>query len=396
MDWYGRSSFFRDESETLTETNALQDRMMNFGNHDVNELRMIPSDMVRTALTEPAWSRFGYPITDEAKSAYESSSDLETRRKAGLGISMRFPASRSALWDSQPEGLPTHLTHALCIPSILFPPDLIASIRKYVEENRLDGEWEMIGRLVTVDHQLSCKDSTTRSNSQIVFERFQRMDAFRSGHILKDSQNEIRAHFSYFQTRNCDGLESYPAKKRAFTTIPEQLAHERIFEQLKNRHLLEPEQRLIFAIGCTIQNESLCLAAEVQAPCESYVVTPLKLLKIIPTVLAQNLFDRDPSVQNFSTGFLTLDQTRRLLVLKEEDPKASQLPLVGIWISGVESFHSSSVWAALLRYRNCHGLGERVTQKGGFLLLCYQRSAIMQPPVLAQVSEYNFLFLVLS
>jgi hypothetical protein len=114
-------------------------------------------------------------------------------------------------------------------------------------------------------------------------------------------------------------------------------------------------------------------------------VTPLKLLKVIPTALAQNLQGRDMAFTRGGSGFLSMDQTRRLLVLAEEDPKAAQLPLVGIWVCGVESIHDPVVWTALMRYRNCEGLGERVSQNGSFLLLSYLRSAVLQPPDLAQV-----------
>ena len=137
---YGKSSFFKDEN--IASDISMHSQNLEFQSKDIHEVRMIPTK--GSTLIEPAWSRCGFHISDETKSAYESSSDLETRRKAGLGISMRFPATRSALWDTEPVGLPTHITHALCIPSIFLPPDLIVSIHdSFAEKN-----WTGIGSLL--------------------------------------------------------------------------------------------------------------------------------------------------------------------------------------------------------------------------------------------------------
>ncbi|OXB68557.1 hypothetical protein ASZ78_000494 [Callipepla squamata] len=61
--------------------------------------------------------------------------------------------------------------------------------------------------------------------------------------------------------------------------------------------------------------------------------TPVKSVPIIPTALARNLSSPMSIAQvqgTYKCGYLTMDQTRKLLLLLESDPKAYALPLVGV------------------------------------------------------------------
>jgi hypothetical protein len=60
-------------------------------------------------------------------------------------------------------------------------------------------------------------------------------------------------------------------------------------------------------------------------PCISVVATPVKLKKIISTALSQSLYYREGVYSSPCTGFLSLDQTRRLLLIGEDDAKAGQV-----------------------------------------------------------------------
>ncbi|NXX31076.1 STIL protein, partial [Nicator chloris] len=90
--------------------------------------------------------------------------------------------------------------------------------------------------------------------------------------------------------------------------------------------------------------------------------TPVKSVPIIPTALARNLNSPMNIAQvqgTYKCGYLTMDQTRKLLLLLESDPKAYALPLVGIWLSGVTHICSPQVWACCLRYLFSSSIQER-------------------------------------
>ncbi|XP_032552298.1 SCL-interrupting locus protein [Chiroxiphia lanceolata] len=103
--------------------------------------------------------------------------------------------------------------------------------------------------------------------------------------------------------------------------------------------------------------------------------TPVKSVPIIPTALARNLNSPMSIAQVQGTckcGYLTMDQTRKLLLLLESDPKAYALPLVGVWLSGVTHICSPQVWACCLRYLFSSSIQERVfSESGRFLTVLY-------------------------
>ncbi|XP_010133358.1 PREDICTED: SCL-interrupting locus protein, partial [Buceros rhinoceros silvestris] len=103
--------------------------------------------------------------------------------------------------------------------------------------------------------------------------------------------------------------------------------------------------------------------------------TPVKSVPIIPTALARNLNSPVNIAQvqgTYKCGYLTMDQTRKLLLLLETDPKAYALPLVGVWLSGFTHICSPQVWACCLRYLFNSSIQERVfSESGSFLIVLY-------------------------
>ncbi|KAI7790934.1 SCL-interrupting locus protein homolog [Triplophysa rosa] len=100
---------------------------------------------------------------------------------------------------------------------------------------------------------------------------------------------------------------------------------------------------------------------------------PVRSVRVIPTALARNLSSSAGVGQNSrKRGFLTMDQTRKLLLILESDPKAYILPLVGIWLSGVTHIHNPLVWAWCLRYLYSSTLQDKVmSERGAFLVVLY-------------------------
>uniref|UniRef100_A0A8C7AB26 STIL centriolar assembly protein n=1 Tax=Neovison vison TaxID=452646 RepID=A0A8C7AB26_NEOVI len=95
----------------------------------------------------------------------------------------------------------------------------------------------------------------------------------------------------------------------------------------------------------------------------TFKCTPIKPIPIIPTALARNLSSNLNISQvqgTYKSGYLTMDETRKLLLLLESDPKVCSLPLVGIWLSGIIHIYSPQVWACCLRYMFSSSIQENV------------------------------------
>ncbi|XP_045147698.1 SCL-interrupting locus protein [Echinops telfairi] len=107
----------------------------------------------------------------------------------------------------------------------------------------------------------------------------------------------------------------------------------------------------------------------------SFKCTPVKPIPIIPTALARNLSSNLSISQvqgTYKYGYLTMDETRKLLLLLESDPKVSSLPLVGIWLSGIIHIYSPHTWACCLRYIFNSSFQERVfSESGSFIIVLY-------------------------
>ncbi|XP_010355176.1 SCL-interrupting locus protein [Rhinopithecus roxellana] len=107
----------------------------------------------------------------------------------------------------------------------------------------------------------------------------------------------------------------------------------------------------------------------------NFKCTPVKPIPIIPTALARNLSSNLNISQvqgTYKYGYLTMDETRKLLLLLESDPKVYSLPLVGIWLSGIIHLYSPQVWACCLRYIFNSSVQERVfSESGNFIIVLY-------------------------
>ncbi|KAM4872380.1 SCL-interrupting locus protein isoform 2-T3 [Thomomys bottae] len=110
-------------------------------------------------------------------------------------------------------------------------------------------------------------------------------------------------------------------------------------------------------------------------PANKFKCTPVKPIPIIPTALARNLSSNLNISQvqgTYKYGYLTMDETRKLLLLLESDPKVYSLPLVGIWLSGIIHIYSPQVWACCLRYVFNSSIQERVfSESGHFIIVLY-------------------------
>ncbi|KAI6646107.1 SCL-interrupting locus protein-like [Oopsacas minuta] len=107
-----------------------------------------------------------------------------------------------------------------------------------------------------------------------------------------------------------------------------------------------------------------------------YAIPPIPVL---PTALVRNLVGPSPIYlvqQRTRGGYLTMDESRRLLLLLDSDPKAPNFPIVGVWVGGPSSVHHPAVWAACMQYVFTELLHDKAAVPAkGFLLMLYTGGA---------------------
>ncbi|XP_041863132.1 SCL-interrupting locus protein homolog isoform X2 [Melanotaenia boesemani] len=147
---------------------------------------------------------------------------------------------------------------------------------------------------------------------------------------------------------------------------------------VSSRQTLDLSQLLKIRVHvfCSQQSDAAAFAISWSSVCPavSVDVQPVRTVPIIPTALLRSLTSVGRPLQNTGRqrGFLTMDQTRKLVLLLESDPKASSLPLVGLWLSGVSRVSNALVWAWCLRFMFSSALQDRVlSESGSFLLVVF-------------------------
>ncbi|XP_051929949.1 SCL-interrupting locus protein homolog isoform X3 [Hippocampus zosterae] len=111
-------------------------------------------------------------------------------------------------------------------------------------------------------------------------------------------------------------------------------------------------------VGCERRGDaaSFWLGWSCVCPSVRLDARPVRPVPVIPTALLRSL----SGATGRRRGFVTMDQSRKLLLLLESDPKASKLPLVGIWLSGVSHVSNPHVCAWCLRFLFGSALQDRL------------------------------------
>ena len=135
-------------------------------------------------------------------------------------------------------------------------------------------------------------------------------------------------------------------------------------------------------------SRSIAVTAAMQLPNAMFRVTPITPPALSPVPLAGDLARcqrewkteaetqyevRDVPIDECATGFLTLDDAKRLVPLTETDPKAFEVPIVGVWYAGAKHPAHLGVWAAMLRFAAHDGFKRKVTSGSdrSFVLAMY-------------------------
>ncbi|XP_065644903.1 SCL-interrupting locus protein homolog isoform X9 [Hydra vulgaris] len=134
---------------------------------------------------------------------------------------------------------------------------------------------------------------------------------------------------------------------------------------LSRKEKLDASNLVSMKMKCLFFSEENKIQVLISCSCitfaDTFSVQSISSIPVIQTALARNLCgtlgDKYTHVQ---TGFITMDQTRKLLLLVETDPKVYLLPLVGVWLSGVD-VTDHLVLASILRFIYSKHIIERVS-----------------------------------
>ncbi|KAF1385209.1 hypothetical protein PFLUV_G00105360 [Perca fluviatilis] len=293
---------------------------------------------------------------------------------------LSFPKTRSALWDGSPAGdklrlqLGTHRKPRLVLlekalrlaqrphPSKATPPALLCFLLGSLCVNEE-------GVTVTLDRFDPGRDQPGASGRVPT--------ALLPGDVL------VPCLFSSETVPSSDAVVQSEAELHHCFKVLQQCVSGR--QSLDLSQLLRVRGRVVC---CQQSPHARSPSAGRLCPSVSVEVQPVRAVPVIPTALlrsakapparrphatngreGENHFLFTISLLLLSLWFLTMDQTRKLLLLLESDPKASNLPLVGLWLSGVVHVSNPQVWAWCLRFLCSSALQDRVLSESGCFLL---------------------------
>ncbi|XP_028443380.1 SCL-interrupting locus protein homolog [Perca flavescens] len=276
---------------------------------------------------------------------------------------LSFPKTRSALWDGSPAGdklrlqLGTHRKPRL----VLLEKALRLAQRHARHSNKPRLLCFLLGSL--------CVDADEEGVT-VTLDRFDpgRDQPGASGRVPTALlPGDVLVPCLFSSETSSDAVVQSEAELHHCFKVLQQCVSGR--QSLDLSHLLRVRGHVV----CCQQSDSAAFSLRWSAVCPSVSVEvqPVRPVAVIPTALLRSLTGdtRPPLLGNRHRGFLTMDQTRKLLLLLESDPKASNLPLVGLWLSGVVHVSNPQVWAWCLRFLCSSALQDRVLSESGCFLL---------------------------
>ncbi|KAM5148399.1 SCL-interrupting locus protein [Mantella aurantiaca] len=302
----------------------------------------------------------------EAKSI-ASENQINMRNMSNRMLPIHFPPTKSVLWDSTPMGEPIGLHFSYYRnPHLVFSEKALRLAYRHAKTEKRVFCCFLLGSFSVDDDE---------EGVTLTIDRFD-PGREKAGIVGKVPSALLPGDFMI----PCSITSREPSEKVTLHT-PEEFAssfkglqsHLHCKEALDLSKLLTVRAHITYSENMDNLHFDVRWAAVTLA--NSFESTPIKPVPIIPTALARNLSSHNNIAQLQGThkcGYLTMDQTRKLLLVLESDPKAYTLPLVGIWLSGITHIHSPQVWASCLRYLFSSSIRERVlSESGSFLIVLY-------------------------
>uniref|UniRef100_A0A1A8FKU7 TAL1 (SCL) interrupting locus n=1 Tax=Nothobranchius korthausae TaxID=1143690 RepID=A0A1A8FKU7_9TELE len=292
-----------------------------------------------------------------------SPGNMRGRNSVNSFSQLSFPKSRSALWDGSPAG--DKLRLQLCCHRkprvVLLEKALRLALRHARHSNRPRLQCFFLGS-VSVDPD---EEGITVNLDRFDPGRDQGGAAGRVPSALLPRDVLVPCLFSVQSEAACD-IQSEAELRQSFKALQ---------QAVSSRLSLDLSQllRIRAQVACSQTSDAAALTLSWVAVCPavSVDVQPVRAIPIIPTALLRSLtsIGRSPQPGSHQRGFLTMDHTRKLVLLLESDPKACSLPLVGLWLSGVTHVCSPQVWARCVRFMFSSALQDRVLSESGCFLL---------------------------
>ncbi|XP_018582225.2 SCL-interrupting locus protein homolog isoform X2 [Scleropages formosus] len=295
----------------------------------------------------------------------------EARSSENVINPFSFPKSRVSLWDATPNGdvVSLHLSYYRNPRLVLVEKALRLAYRQARQSNKPLFSCFLLGTLTVDDDE----EGVTLT-----------LDRFDPGREQQDSSTKmptvlLPGDFIVPCTISTQGVASSDLVVHSADNF--NIAFKMLQHSCCSRDAVDLSNLLILRahLSCLEQLDSLSFNVRWVAitVANTLDIVPVRKVPIIPTALARNLSSPASMAQpinssNRKQGFLTMDQTRKLLLLIESDPKAYTLPLVGVWLSGITHIHSPQVWAWCLRYLYSSSLQDKVmSEDGAFLVILY-------------------------
>uniref|UniRef100_A0A8C9S7Z5 STIL centriolar assembly protein n=1 Tax=Scleropages formosus TaxID=113540 RepID=A0A8C9S7Z5_SCLFO len=285
----------------------------------------------------------------------------EARSSENVINPFSFPKSRVSLWDATPNGdvVSLHLSYYRNPRLVLVEKALRLAYRQARQSNKPLFSCFLLGTLTVDDDE----EGVTLT-----------LDRFDPGREQQDSSTKmptvlLPGDFIVPCTISTQGVASSDLVVHSADNF--NIAFKMLQHSCCSRDAVDLSNLLILRahLSCLEQLDSLSFNVRWVAitVANTLDIVPVRKVPIIPTALARNLSSPASMAQ-----FLTMDQTRKLLLLIESDPKAYTLPLVGVWLSGITHIHSPQVWAWCLRYLYSSSLQDKVmSEDGAFLVILY-------------------------
>eukprot|EP00039_Didymoeca_costata_P004761 m.75970 g.75970 ORF g.75970 m.75970 type:complete len:319 (+) comp12534_c0_seq1:232-1188(+) len=124
------------------------------------------------------------------------------------------------------------------------------------------------------------------------------------------------------------------------------------------------------------ESVSWCLEVQAVRPEFAFQLIPINRLPVVRTALARKVYavvdpqrTFDPQTEG---GLVTMDSSRSVVLIDERDAQVSTRPIIGCYISGVQSVKDPAVWAGCLRFLYCSAVKDRaIMEDGSFLLVVF-------------------------